>query len=109
MERALASFMDPALRTLLTDRRDQLVEDTGLDLEELVHIIAALPGDTLAAVEAEAGLSLTDAAWEYVERDGCWWQGVLIISDDGYGIVLFVPDRIDVDPELPDLLRRAAH
>jgi hypothetical protein len=121
MEQALASLMDPALRSLLTARRDQLAGDTGLDLSELVHIIVALPGDTLMAVETEAGVPLAtslvdgsrlgdrefDPCFEYVEQHpGGWWEAVLILSDDGFGIVLLVQDRIDVDPRLPLLLRR---
>jgi hypothetical protein len=119
MANALASLLDPDLRGLLTQRRDQLTDETGLDLSELVHIIAVGPGDTLDAVEAEAGVAISvnpidgtkfgDRAFvplfEYVERHGCWWEAVLILSDDGYGIVLFVPDRIDIDPALPRLIQ----
>ena len=47
MEAALGSLLDPALRALLTERRDQLVEDTGLDLADLVHVIVAQRGDCL--------------------------------------------------------------
>lgn len=121
MEAALGTMLDPALRALLTERRDQLADDAGLDLAELAHIIVVRPGDTLAAVEAETGVpvgsNLVDGSrlgepgftpsFEYVERHpGGWWEGVMILSDDGFGIVLLVPDRIDVDPALPLLLRR---
>ncbi len=122
MERALGNVLDPALRLLLTQRRDQLAENTDFDLAELAHIIVACPGDTLAAVEAEAGVpigrNVVDGSrlgepdftpsFEYVEQHpGGWFEAAMILSDDGFGIVLFVPDRIDVDPMLSLLMRRA--
>lgn len=121
MDRALVSLLDPALRRLLTLRRDQLAED-GLDLDEIVHIIVVRPGDTLAEVEAEAGVAIAtnlvdgsrlgdpefEPLFEYVTRKDGWLEAVMILSDDGFGLVLFVPDTIDVDPAISLLLRRHA-
>ncbi|MCK8457890.1 hypothetical protein [Sphingomonas faeni] len=119
MDRALVSLLDPALRRLLTLRRDQLAED-GLDLDEIVHIIVVRPGDTLAEVEAEAGVAIGtnlvdgrklgdpefEPLFEYVNRKDGWLEAVMILSDDGFGLVLFVPDTIDIDPAISLLLRR---
>jgi hypothetical protein len=121
MDRALVSLLDPTLRQLLTLRRDQLAED-GLDLDEIVHIIVVRPGDTLAEVEAEAGVAIAtnlvdgsrfgdpefEPLFEYVTRKDGWLEAVMILSDDGFGLVLFVPDTIDVDPAISLLLRRHA-
>lgn len=121
MDRALVSLLDPALRRLLTLRRDQLAED-GLDLEEIAHFIVVRPGDTLAAVEAEAGVAIAtnlvdgsrlgepefEPLFETVTRKDGWLEAVMILSDDGFGLVLFVPDTIDVDPAISLLLRRHA-
>jgi hypothetical protein len=121
MDRALVSLLDPALRRLLTLRRDQLAEDK-LDLDEIVHIIIVRPGDTLAEVEAEAGVAIAtnlvdgsrlgdpefEPLFEYVTRKDGWLEGVMILSDDGFGLVLFVPDTIEIDPAISLLLRRHA-
>lgn len=121
MDRALVSLLDPALRRLLTLRRDQLAED-GLDLEEIVHIIIVRPGDTLAEVEAEAGVAIAtnlvdgkrlgdpdfQALFEHVTRNDGYLEAVMILSDDGFGLVLFVPDTIEIDPAISLLLRRHA-
>ncbi|WP_288338444.1 hypothetical protein [uncultured Sphingomonas sp.] len=108
MEAALGSLLDPALRALLTERRDQLVEDTGLDLADLVHVIVAQRGDTLAAVEAEAGVPIAeDPPFEWVQRHGRWLEAVIVLSDDGFGVALFVPDCVTTDPAL--LLALLAH
>jgi hypothetical protein len=121
MDRALVSLLDPALRRLLTLRRDQLAED-GLDLDEIVHIIIVQSGDTLAEVEAEAGVAIAtnlvdgsrlgdpefEPLFETVTRKDGWLEAVMITSDSGFGLVLFVPDTIDVDPAISLLLRRHA-
>jgi hypothetical protein len=121
MDRALVSLLDPALRRLLTLRSDQLTED-GLDLDEIVHIIVVRPSDTLAEVEAEAGVAIAtnlvdgsrlgdpefEPLFEYVTRKDGWLEAVKILSDDGFGLVLFVPDTIDIDPAISLLLRRHA-
>lgn len=121
MNGALASLLDPVLRRLLTLRRDQLAED-GLDLDEIVHIIIVRPGDTLVEVEAEAGVAIAtnlvdgsrlgdpefEPLFEYVTRKDGWLEAVMILSSDGFGLVLFVPDTIDVDPAISLLLRRHA-
>ncbi len=122
MAAALTCLLNPDLRRILTERRDQLLDYDGYDLGDLVHIIVAQRGDTLGAIEAEAGVPLAtnpvngsrlgqpdfEPCFEYVERHGCWMEAVTILSDDGFGLVLLVPDQIDIDPDLLALLRRNA-
>jgi len=123
MERALASPLDTDLLQLLALRRDQLLEYDDYDLGELAHFIVAEPGDALAAIEIAAGIPVAinmiddskqgdpgfTANFEYVERHGgAWFEAVTIVSDDGFGIVLLVPDRPDIDPTLLGLLRNHA-
>ena len=100
MARTLAGALDPPLRQLLALRRDQLLEHEGYDFGELAHFIVVQAGDTLAAIETEAGFPLAFPAFEFVTRHGRWLEAVLIVSDHGFGIALFVPDRIDIDPAL---------
>jgi hypothetical protein len=119
MARALSSPLDNDLIRLLALRRDQLIEHDGYDLGELAHFIVAEPNDTIAAVEGVVGVPLAKnlvdgskygdpgftANFEYVERHGTWFEAVTIVSDDGFGIVLIVPDRPDIDPTLLGLVR----
>ncbi len=114
----LDAALCPHLRRVLVERRDQLLAD-GFDLTELAHIIVVQRGDTLDAIEGEAGVALSTNLvtgarlgdrdftpnFEFVERHlGCWLEAVLILSDDGFGVVLFVPDVIHTDPQLLRLL-----
>lgn len=120
MARALASTLDADLLRLLALRRDQLLEHDGYDLGALAHFIVAERFDTLAEIETAAGVPLATnmidgskqgdpgftTSFEYVERHGgAWFEAVLIVSDDGFGIVLLVPDRPDIDTALLGLVR----
>lgn len=119
MARALALPLDPDLLELLALRRDQLLEHDGYDLGELAHFLVAEPTDTVTAIEGVMGVPLATnlvddskygepgftANFEYVERHGAWFEAVMVVSDDGFGIVLLVPDRPDIDPALLGLVR----
>ncbi|NII58345.1 hypothetical protein [Sphingomonas aerolata] len=120
LDRALDAPLEPYLRCLLTLRRDQLVGDTGLDLGEFMHAIVVRVGDTLAQVEAEAGVPIAtnlidgkrlgdaefEPSFDYVRRCEGWLEAVIILTDDGFALVLLVPDLITVDPSITLLLRR---
>lgn len=109
MARALDSPIDPQLKRLLTLRRDQLMADTGgdYDLGDLVQMIAVQPKDRLADVEAVAGFPLfTEPAFEWVQDHQGILETVVVLSDDGFGIALFVPDRQDIDPAMLSVLRQ---
>ncbi|WP_375287066.1 hypothetical protein [Sphingomonas sp.] len=111
LARVLDSPVDAAVKTLLLRRRDQLLADTGdeYDLGELVHFIVVDPGDTVACIEHAAGYPLvTASAFEWVAAHGGWYEAVTILSDDGFGVVLLVPDCDGAAPELLLLLRQAA-
>lgn len=119
MARALSSPLDADLSRLLALRRDQLLEHDGYDLGELAHFILAERGDTIAAIEGVVGVPLATnlvdgrtygdpgftANFEFVECHGAWFEAVTIVSDDGFGIVLLVPDHSDIDATLLGLVR----
>ena len=42
---------------------------------------------------------------EFVTLHGGWFEAVFILSDDGFGHVVFVPDQPDTDPEILKLCR----
>lgn len=120
MARALASSMNDNLKQLLATRRDQLQEHCDEDLGELAHFIVAEAGDTLPAIEGAAGVglatNLVDGTrhgepgfvdnFEFVQRHpGGWFEAVVILSDDGFGLVLLVPDQPGIDPALLRLVR----
>lgn len=107
LERVLRSFPDIQLSSLLRDRRSMLGNDW--QFEELAHFIIVQEGDRLADIEREAGISITfddgDPTWEWAEfhHHAQCWECPIIVSDDGFGVVLFI-QKGDIDPTLQRLL-----
>ncbi len=109
MTSALGSPIDPRVKRLLSTRRDQLAEYEGCELGDLAHWIVVAPGDQLAAIEAAAGFPISpDPPFEWVLDFGGIMEAPTILSDDGFGVVLIVPDEPGVDDILLSLLRRDA-
>ncbi|MEP9403429.1 hypothetical protein [Sphingomonas sp. VNH70] len=72
----------------------------------MAYLIVVEAHDTVADIEAAAGYPLvTSPAFEWVADRGGWFEAVTILSDDGFGIVLFVPDIDGIDRPLLALLR----
>jgi hypothetical protein len=111
---------DHQLRSLLTERVDQLTNAwEGIDLNDLTHFLIIQAGDTAADAEHELGWSLLvnmvdgtrfgdpafTPSWEWIENHGGWFEAVFILSDDGFGISLFVQDHPATDANLLALCR----
>jgi hypothetical protein len=114
---------DNQLRYLLSERLDQVTNAwEGIDLSDLTHFLIIQAGDTAAEAEHELGWSLLvnplDGAryghpdftpsWEWIEDHGGWFEAVYIMSDDGFGITLFVQDHPETDADLLALCREFA-
>lgn len=82
----------------LADFRDQ-------PLCDLCKVLIAERGDTPATLERGLGQKLTPPPWEYISLQNGWYEFAIVESDDGFGFVVFIPDRPDVDPELLQLCR----
>lgn len=122
MTRILATTLNPWLKHVLALRQIQLLE-ADVEIGELGPIIIVEPGDALPAIERTAGLpismNLVDGAtwpspdfapnWEWCRRSkNGWAEAAFVLSDDGAGAVLFVPDREGVDPTLLAIIRAFA-
>ena len=100
---------DNDIGRLLQERRRQLAEHG--DLEQLGTFIIVQPGDTFAALEQTVGAPITtedSPNWEWLERHGTFFEAPIILSDDGYGHVLIIPDDEAIDPTLLALCRQHA-
>lgn len=94
---ALSTITDATLKRILTDRVELLSEYDGYELGELAHFLIAQPCDALDAIEATLGFSPMTAVAEVITNHSSWFEAVFILSDDGFGWVVLVPD----DPNLP--------
>ena len=97
---AVAAITDAPLRAIIEERVQSLDEFNDHELDELVMFVVVQPGDTLEALDAQLGFSVLGATPELIEEHAGYFEVVFIVSDDGYGVELFVPIDAEVPPEL---------
>lgn len=113
--------LDPGLRNLLAIRATQLDDDTEPDVElgDLAHFHAVEAGDGMTEVKTALGfavdINLVDGiafghpdfipSWEWIEHHDGYFELAFVLSDDGFGHILLVPDRQGIDPRLLALCR----
>ena len=124
MARLLKEPIDPNLKTILQDRLELLAEYlSDWDLADLAHFIIVESGDSIEVIEKELSISpfenLVDGArypdpafepsWEFcIDRQG-YYDVTFALCDSGLGLVLVVPDREGVVPELLAMLKAYAN
>lgn len=98
----LASSLDKVVKERLAVYRDHLSDYAEFDFEELGRFIIVQPDDKLKQLNGALGPALKAgelfaAEPEAVMRHGDWLEVLFVISDDGFGVVLFIPlmEKID--------------
>ena len=82
---------DTPVQTL--DRYRELLE-TG----PIAWLFILQTGDTVGCLEALRERPFE--GWEFIDHDDGWYEAVFVISDDGFGHVVLIPDQPDTDPML---------
>ncbi len=100
LARALKLPIDLRLKRLLIERRDQL----GGDIKNIARFLIVQPGDTLHALEAELGFSISgdlkgSFGCEWIADHGTFYEAVWILTDDGFAHVAFITKQ-GGDPDL---------
>lgn len=117
MERAADTYTDVHLRQLLSQRMHQLRSNFEGDLEDIVHFLIVEPGDTPREVEAELGFSplrnMVDGlcfgdpdfspSCEWIQCHGRWFELVYILSDDGFGAIVWIANDPGTEFDLHSL------
>lgn len=97
---AQAKALGSELGELLDRLMKELNEYGGLDISELVYILEIEPNDALKDADAELGFSLLDRPWDVVESHPGWYEITVVLSDDGFGWVVYVPKHASTDATL---------
>lgn len=105
MARALASALDPPLENRLRTYQTIFAEYPDYAFEELGLFLIVQAGDRLGDLEQASGTDVIlpcDGCFqpEAIQRYGKWFEVTFILSDDGYGVLLFIPNQPDIAPEL---------
>ena len=106
--RALFQVDDRQLRALLARRTEDLLAEAGGDheLRDLVTFVVLGPGDSREALDAQLGFPVLSHPVEVVEEHAGYYELVFVVSDDGFGVEVFVPK----EPGIPsDLLAMCTH
>jgi hypothetical protein len=93
-EAQIASLKDPDLRALIQARAQSLLHDfDDMALHELVTFVVVEPGDSLRDLEGLVGFASLGFAPspELVEEHAGYVELVFVLSDDGFGIEVFIP------------------
>lgn len=93
----------PDISTFLAKRLEELSEYTDHDLSELLNVFVIESGDTLAAIDAELGISATETPTELIEAHPGWYEVTYLLGDDGFGLVVYVPNTGGIEPRLLQL------
>lgn len=91
---AIDAVTAPPLRAIL---------DRYVEMIELATIYIIEPGDTLDSLAQARGRPFD--LWEFIDDRCGWYEAVVVLTDDGAGHVVLIPDRPDIDPELLALCR----
>jgi hypothetical protein len=111
---AIAQLEAGELHTLLAQRVASLSEFADYELHELVTFVVVQPGDSLEGLEEQLGFDALcnrfdgtrfgdpgfTPSWELLEQHAGYFAIVYVLSDDGFGIEVFVPKQPGVNPEL---------
>lgn len=90
---------DPTLRKLISRRIEELSDYTE-DLADLIHILILEPSDTLTSVDAQLGFSLAERPIDVIESHRGWYELTIVVSDSGFGFVLYIPKHPDTVHDL---------
>ena len=111
---SISTIDDPELRTLIEKRVQTLAEFDDYELHELVNFLVVEPGDALHALDMQLGFPILQNRFDgsrfgdpgftpsfdlLEEHAGCY-EIVFVVSDDGFGIEVFVAKDPGVPSEL---------
>lgn len=97
---ACTKFKGTELADLISLRIEELTEYEVDDFSSLIKILVLEPNDVLPTVDAELGFSLLDRQCDAAESHREWFELTLVLSDEGFGVVIYVPKHVDIDPQL---------
>lgn len=122
----VATIQDSSIRRLVEQRIFDLGKPDGpkepFDLAALSYFVIVEAGDSIATIDAQLGFSVLAnrfsgirfgqpgfvPSFEFVEEFSGCFEMVFIISDDGFGIEVFVPKTAGITTELLEMCQRYA-
>ena len=110
LARALDSPLPPAVKRRLQHHQHRLAEYDGFELSELANFLITQPADTLEDLNAAspagpiAGTAGFHLEPECIERLPGWYELTFILSDDGFGLVVFIEQGSILDRQFANAI-----
>ena len=118
----VAAIKHTGIHRLIRERLAEMKLDEPFD--QFGELILVESGDNAVGLESSSGCWITTGlfgdenfgspdfmpSFEWLEHhpEADCWEMLFVMSDDGFGTVLFVPDSPDIDPDLLAFCRRYA-
>jgi hypothetical protein len=90
----LSSCPSPELHQLIHTQLEALADFDDMPLGDLVNFLIFEVGDSKSTLELHLGRNLKDFTIETCLSHPEWFELVIIVSDDGFGHVIFIPKSI---------------
>lgn len=97
---AKLSIFGAELGRLIGERTDELSEFAEFDAPSFIKMIVLEPGDAPRQLDDALGLSLFQRNCDAIEKHGEWLELTLVLSDDGAGVILFIPKNSRTDQSI---------
>lgn len=111
---AIEAIQQPEIRSLATRRFQMLSQEEPFDSDVMGYFLVVEAGDAAAAVSEQVGFDVltnryTGArfyepgftrSFEVLEEHRTCYELVFVLSDDGFGVEVFVPKEGGIDPDL---------
>ena len=104
---AVTGITSPVIQQLIRDRIAEITQGQPYDADVYGEFVIVEVGDTLPEIEAHLGREVV-GNFEWLVEWPCCWEAVFVLSDDGYGIDLLVPNSPDIDADLLAMCRKYA-
>lgn len=112
--KAVTSISDADIRSLVAQRFAEIWADETYDANLHGYMIVVEPGDSVDTIEKESGCYILrglssgarfgdaafDTSFEFLDEHACCYEMAFVLSDDGYGIEIFIPKIAGIDAEL---------
>lgn len=96
----LPSVFGTELGAVIGRRVDELSEYLEVDDPSFLRVIILEPIDALTTLHDVLGFSLFERSCDVIESHEEWFELTLVISDDGAGVIVYIPKSLTVDPGL---------
>lgn len=117
-----ATSLPEEIRFLVQQRIEMLSEEDTYDPDVHGYFIVVEPHDTVAGLDEQLGFHVLcnrfDGArfgdpafrpsFEFIEEHATCFEMVFVLSDDGFGVEIFLPKACSLDPDLLAMCRQYA-